>query len=182
MVSRREVIEQLFAQLQQQFLQPLVPGWGNQCAEIMFIGDAPGKDELEKGPFAGTSGKFFDQMLTSIGLVRENIYLTNVVKFRPEKRDPNKHEIATFSELLQAEIALIAPKIIVPFGRIALSVFLPELKISEVHGQVFSLTREQCSFLLLPMYHPAAAMHNGKIRPILKQDFLILGDVWNELD
>ncbi|MFC0323235.1 uracil-DNA glycosylase [Gallibacterium melopsittaci] len=176
-------IQALQTALQQQFpQQQLTSGWGNQQAEIMFIGDAPGKDELEKGPFVGTSGKFFDQMLNSIGLERENIYLTNVVKFRPENRDPNKREITAFTELLQAEIALVKPRIIVPFGRIALSVFLPDLKISEVHGQVFSLTRGDNSFLLLPMYHPAAAMHNGKIRPMLKQDFLTLGEVWNELD
>ncbi|OBW92533.1 uracil-DNA glycosylase [Gallibacterium genomosp. 3] len=176
-------IEQQRTVLQQQFPQyQLVSGWGNPQAEIMFIGDAPGKDEWERGPFSGTSGKFFDQMLNSIGLVRENIYLTNVVKFRPEKRDPNQREIAAFADWLQAEIRLVQPKIIVPFGRIALSVFLPDLKISEVHGQLLSLTKKEQSFLLLPMYHPAAAMHNGKIRPMLKQDFLTLGEVWNELD
>lgn len=176
-------IQQQFELLQQQFPQyQLVPAWGNPHAEIMFIGDAPGKDELIKGPFAGTSGKFFDQLLASIGLRRENIYLTNVVKFRAEKRDPNKKEIMTFNGLLRAEIAKIKPKIIVPCGRIALSVFLPEFKISEIHGQVYTLMQEQHCFQLLPMYHPAAAMHNGKMRPMLKQDFLTLGDVWNNLD
>ena len=183
MIRMKQQISSLFSQLQQQYnAQQLVPAWGNQHAEIMFIGDAPGKDELTQGPFIGNSGKFFDQLLQSIGLRRENIYLTNVVKFRAEKGDPKKKDIAAFYPLLQAEIEQLKPKIVVVFGRVALSVFLPDLKVSEIHGQIYHIQQREHAFILLPMYHPAAAMHNGKMRPILRQDFRILGDVWNALD
>ena len=170
-----------FAKLTEQY-GPLAPGWGNTESGIVFIGDAPGKRELLTGePFSGVSGRFLDELLASIHLPRDEIYLTNVVKFRPEKRDPNKQEIAAFWPLLLEELHTIQPKLIVTLGRISLNSFLPLMKISEVHGQDFKMRLDGMAFTLMPLYHPAAAMHNGQMRPMLKNDFLRLGEVWRQL-
>ncbi|MDO5638880.1 MAG: uracil-DNA glycosylase [Neisseria sp.] len=161
---------------------PLAPGWGNTGSGLMFIGDAPGARELLTGePFSGVSGRFFDDLLASINLPRDEIYLTNVVKFRPEKRDPNKQEIAAFRPLLMQELHGIRPKLVVTLGRISLNCFLPLMKISDIHGQDFKIEQNGMSFTLMPLYHPAAAMHNGQMRPMLKNDFLKLGEVWQRL-
>lgn len=171
-----------FTKLAEQY-GPLAPGWGNPRSGIVFIGDAPGKRELLTGePFSGVSGRFFDDLLASIDLPRTDIYLTNAVKFRPEKRDPNKQEIAAFRPLLMQELHDIRPKLVVTLGRISLNCFLPLMKISDIHGQDFEMNIDGWHFILMPLYHPAAAMHNGQMRPMLKNDFLKLGEVWQRLD
>ncbi len=151
-----------------------VPGDGNPDADIMFIGEAPGKNEDEQGkPFVGAAGKFLAEMLATINLKREDIYITNVVKYRPpENRDPEPEEIEACMPWLHEQIKIIEPKIIVTLGRHAMEHFIPGKKISEVHGQAFRRTfddiGEQVFFAL---YHPAAALYNGGMRQTLIEDF-----------
>lgn len=150
----------------------VVPGSGNPHADIMFIGEAPGKNEDLQGiPFIGAAGKFLNEMLETIGLKREDIFIANTVKCRPpNNRDPLPDEIATCLPYLKEQILLIKPKIIVTLGRFSLNLFFPDAQISKVHGQI--LTKD--SLKVLSLYHPAAALYNGGMRETLKQDFQIL--------
>lgn len=154
--------------------QPVL-GEGNPHAEIMFIGEAPGQKEDELGrPFVGAAGHFLDELLQSIGLKREDVYISNVVKFRPpNNRDPTPEEKEQCMPWLKLEIALIKPKIIVPLGRHALGHFFTTLTIGEAHGKAQPLTKEITVF---PIYHPAAALHNGHLRQALYDDFKALGN------
>jgi uracil-DNA glycosylase len=152
-----------------------VLGQGNASSEIVFIGEAPGKKEDEEGvPFVGSAGKFLSELLDSIGLKREDIYITNIVKYRPPgNRDPEPKEKEDCNEWLINELKIISPKLIVFLGRHAMSRFFPELKISEVHGKLiikkFPEFEEKLHFL--PLYHPAAALYNGGMRETLIKDF-----------
>ena len=147
----------------------LVPGDGSPDAEIMLIGEAPGAKEDQLGkPFVGAAGKFLDEMLASISLERSDVYITNIVKYRPpENRDPEPEEITAFMPYLKQQIAIIEPKLIVFLGRHSMNVFLPELKISQVHGQ----PKRKNDQVYLPLYHPAAALYNGGMRATLLADF-----------
>lgn len=162
-----------------------VPGDGNPDADIMFVGEAPGKNEDEQGkPFVGAAGKFLSEMLASINLKREDIYITNVVKYRPpNNRDPEPDEIEACMPWLHEQIRIIEPKIIVTLGRHALEHFIPSKKISEVHGQAFRRTfddvGEQVFFAL---YHPAAALYNGGMRATLISDFKKIPKVIEKLN
>lgn len=146
-----------------------VPGDGDPDAQLMFVGEAPGAQEDKLGrPFVGASGKFLDEMLGSIGLRRDDVFVTNIVKFRPpENRDPSKEEIQTCLPYLLSQIKVIKPKLIVFLGRHSMQVFLPELKISEAHGKVY----RRSNMIFLPLYHPAAALYNGGMRSTLLEDF-----------
>jgi uracil-DNA glycosylase len=151
-----------------------VYGDGSATAKIVFIGEAPGKKEDIVGkPFIGASGKFLDEMLASIQLKREDIYITNIVKYRPpENRDPTKEEILSCEAWLHAELKLIQPKLIVTLGRYALKHFLPDATIGESHGQCIQKNIPglgKTTFFAL--YHPAAALYNGSLRETLKSDF-----------
>lgn len=151
-----------------------VPGEGNPDADIMFIGEAPGKKEDEQGvPFVGASGKFLAEMLATINLKREDIYITNIVKYRPpDNRDPLPSEVLACEEWLHEQIKIIRPKVIVTLGRHAMEHFIPGQKISEVHGQSFTRTLPDIgtqTFFVL--YHPAAALYNGSLRQTLIADF-----------
>ena len=152
-----------------------VLGQGNASSEIVFIGEAPGKKEDEEGvPFVGSAGKFLSELLDSIRLKREDIYITNIVKYRPPgNRDPEPKEKEDCNEWLINELKIISPKLIVFLGRHAMSRFFPELKISEAHGKLiikkFPEFEEKLHFL--PLYHPAAALYNGGMRDILIKDF-----------
>jgi len=150
----------------------LVPGVGNPDADIVFIGEAPGKHEDEQGePFVGAAGKLLNQLLDSIGLTRENVYVTNIVKYRPPgNRDPSDDEKQQFVEYLTRELAIINPNAIVTLGRHALNSFLPDLRISQVHGQ----PQPGDDSVLMPLYHPAAALYNGGLRQTLFDDFVQL--------
>lgn len=152
----------------------LVMGHGDLDAEIVFIGEAPGKLEDEAGkPFVGASGKFLDSMLEKIGLDRTNVFITNIVKYRPPKnRDPLQKEKEDFLPFLYREIELIKPKIIVTLGRHSMEFFLPGRLIGEVHGMAFDVDVNGHKMKLLPLYHPAAAMYKGSLRSTLEQDFL----------
>lgn len=151
-----------------------VPGEGNPDADILFIGEAPGKKEDELGvPFVGASGKFLSEMLATINLKREDIYITNIVKYRPpDNRDPLPEEVLACEPWLHEQIKIIQPKMIVTLGRHAMEHFIPGKKISEVHGQSFQRKfpdiGKQTFFVL---YHPAAALYNGSMRQTLIEDF-----------
>ena len=152
----------------------VVPGEGSAEAEIMFIGEGPGKKEDELGrPFAGAAGKFLDEMLGIINLKREQAYIANVVKCRPpENRDPLPEEVESCWSWLLEQIKIIDPKLIVTLGRHSMERFLPGQKISEVHGK--ALRREVPEIgkrVFYTLYHPAAALYNGSMREVLIRDF-----------
>lgn len=148
-----------------------VPGDGDPQSELLFIGEGPGKKEDETGhPFVGAAGKFLDEMLKAIGKTRAEVFVTNVVKCRPpENRDPEPDEISTCTDLfLWKQIELMNPKLIVTLGRHSMGLFLPpEMKISQVHGQ----PKKVRDRVILPLYHPAAALYNGGMRTTLMYDF-----------
>lgn len=148
-----------------------VPGEGDYQAEIMFVGEAPGAREDEKSiPFCGAAGKFLDEMLTSIELDRAKVFITNVVKCRPpDNRDPEDSEKQACRPYLEDQIKLINPKIIVCLGRHATASLLPgQPSISMLHGKAL---RRPNGIVYLPLYHPAAALHNGGLRSTLLSDF-----------
>ena len=148
----------------------LVFGDGNPDADIVFIGEAPGKKEDEQGkPFVGASGKLLNDMLASINLKREDIYITNIVKYRPpNNRDPLPKEKKAFLPYLQKQIAVIQPKMIVTLGRHSMDAILPGLKITQAHG----VPLRNNGLIYLPLFHPAAALYNGGLRQTLLDDFL----------
>ncbi len=154
-----------------------VPGDGNADAEIMFIGEAPGAKEDESGkPFVGAAGKFLNELLGSIGLQREDIFIANCIKHRPpDNRDPLPEEIAAYAPWLQRQIDIIDPKVIVTLGRFSMEFVLgPGFSISKIHGQPQIVTRASLPAgrqVVMPMYHPAAALYSGKLRPVLLADF-----------
>jgi DNA polymerase len=147
---------------------------GNADADIVFIGEAPGKNEDQQGkPFVGAAGKFLNEMLEMIGLKRADIYITNTVKYRPpNNRDPLPEEKEAFLPYLLRQLEVIKPKLVVTLGRHSMEYFLPNLRISAVHGQPKRLTladgRKQ---VILPLFHPAAALYNGGMRQTLIDDF-----------
>ncbi len=147
----------------------LVMGDGNADADIVFIGEAPGKNEDREGkPFVGAAGKFLDEMLASIGLKRSDVYITNIVKYRPpENRDPEDQEKEAFLPYLERQLKVIAPKLIITLGRHSGMAFLPKLRISADHGQPKRLKGQ----VYLPLFHPAAALYNGGLRETLLDDF-----------
>lgn len=147
----------------------LVFGDGSPDADIVFIGEAPGKNEDLKGlPFVGAAGKFLDEMLASIDLERKDIYITNIVKYRPpNNRDPLPDEKADFLPYLQAQLEVIQPKLVVTLGRHSMNCFLPDLQISQCHGQPKRLKGR----VYMPLFHPAAALYNGSMRQTIMDDF-----------
>ena len=150
----------------------LVFGVGSPDADIVFIGEAPGKHEdLQGEPFVGASGKFLNEMLEGIGLERKDIYITNIVKYRPpHNRDPLPEEKEAFLPFLQEQIAIIKPKLIVTLGRHSMDVLLPGLKISQAHGE----PKRYKGQVYLPLFHPAAALYNGGMRQTLIEDFSLI--------
>ena len=151
----------------------LVFGEGNPDAEIYFLGEAPGYWEDQKGrPFVGQAGKLLDELIESIGFKRDDVYISNVVRFRPpENRDPTDSEIAAFVPYVDREISLINPKVIVTLGRFSMGKFLPGEKISRVHGKMKKVFWKGKNTVIVPMYHPAAALRNGEVMKQLKEDF-----------
>jgi uracil-DNA glycosylase len=152
----------------------VVPGEGSAKAEIMFIGEGPGKKEDELGrPFVGAAGKFLEEMLATIKLKREDVYIANVVKCRPpQNRDPLPEEVAACWPWLLEQIRIIQPKLIVTLGRHSMERFLPNQKISEVHGKAMRREIEGIGKqVFYTLYHPAAALYNGSMREVLIKDF-----------
>lgn len=163
----------------------VVPGAGSATAEIMLIGEGPGKNEDEKGqPFVGAAGKFLDEMLGTAKLERKDVYIANVVKCRPpSNRDPLPEEVKTCWEWLEKQIQTIKPKLIVTLGRHSMERFLPDHKISQVHGQAFR--REIPNLgkqIFYALYHPAAALYNGGMRETLIKDFKRIPKVLKKIE
>jgi uracil-DNA glycosylase len=146
-----------------------VPGEGSPRAEIMFIGEAPGFNEDKQGrPFIGQAGQFLGELLASIGLERSSVFIANVVKCRPpNNRDPLPEEIGSCDHFLQAQIEAIRPKMIVTLGRFSMAKFFPGESISRIHGQ----ERRRDGRLYVPMYHPAAALHQPTLKAVIEADF-----------
>ena len=146
-----------------------VPGEGPAPAPVMLIGEGPGRNEDEQGrPFVGAAGKFLEELLAAAGLQRAQVYITNVVKCRPpENRDPLPAEVAACAGYLERQIELVDPRVIVTLGRFSMARWFPLERISAIHGQA----RQFGARLVVPMFHPAAALHQPKIRPQLLEDF-----------
>lgn len=181
----------------------LVFGDGNPDAEIVFIGEAPGKSEDEQGkPFVGAAGRFLNEMLEMIGLERQDVYITNIVKYRPpNNRDPLPAEKKAFLPYLQSQLEVIQPKVVVTLGRHSMNCFLPDLQISQVHGQPKRVTLQfkaggyghggrlvgkaadlsTLSVVILPLFHPAAALYNSGMRQTLIDDFALIPNIIQKL-
>lgn len=162
-----------------------VPGDGSADADILFIGEAPGQKEDEQGiPFVGAAGKFLNEMLASINLKREDIYITNVVKYRPpNNRDPLPEEKDACRAWLVEQVNCIDPRLIVPLGRHAMENFLPGMKISDVHGHAFRRTLpDMGERIFYALFHPAAALYNGGLRETLIKDFKRIPSVLEKID
>ncbi len=152
----------------------VVPGEGSPEAEIMFIGEGPGQKEDELGrPFVGAAGKFLDEMLGTISLKREDVYIANVVKCRPPgNRDPLPEEAEACWPWLLEQIKIIDPKLIVTLGRHSMERFLPNQKISQIHGRAMRRNIPEIGTkVFYALYHPAAALYNGSMRSVLIADF-----------
>ena len=162
-----------------------VPGDGSANADIVFIGEGPGRDEDIQGkPFVGAAGKFLNEMLAAIHMKREDVYITNVVKYRPpDNRDPLPEEAAACYPWLFEQINLIDPKLIILLGRHALERFFPGEKISLVHGKIL---RKEVAGMgtrnFYALYHPAAALYNGGMRGILIEDFKKIPKVLEKIE
>lgn len=162
----------------------LVVGDGNPNAEIVFIGEAPGKNEDEQGlPFVGAAGKFLNEMLAAAGLDRSDVYITNIVKYRPpNNRDPLPEEKQAFWPYLARQLEIIDPTAIVTLGRHSMEFFIPDGRISQIHGhavrkKVTYHDKKQHEWLIVPLYHPAAALYNGSLRQTLIDDFMQIADL-----
>lgn len=151
----------------------LVHGEGNESANVMLIGEAPGYYEsVERRPFVGRSGQLLRKILAESGLQANQVYISNIIKVRPpDNRDPLPHEILAFKPYLDAEINLIKPKLVVTLGRFSMAKFLPDVKVSQVHGRLHKIKWNEQTLFILPMYHPAAALRATKIKESFIKDF-----------
>ncbi len=157
-----------------------VPGEGPENASIMFIGEGPGFHEDKQGrPFVGAAGQFLDELLGSIGMKRQDVFITNVVKCRPPgNRDPLPDEIDACRAYLDRQIEIINPKVIVTLGRHSMARWFPHAKISAIHGQ----PRKMDGRLIVPMFHPAAALHQPSLRRTVEEDFARLPEILQQYD
>jgi DNA polymerase len=153
----------------------LVPGEGPEDADVMVVGEAPGRFEDEQGrPFVGRAGQLLDEVLAEAGFARSDVFITNVVKARPPgNRDPTRAEVAHWMPVLEQQLALVAPRLVVPLGRHALAHFAPEARIGEAHGRALAARGRE----LFPLYHPAAALRSTKLRETLLADARALGEL-----
>lgn len=160
-----------------------VVGEGSHVAKIMFIGEAPGKNEAQTArPFCGKSGKVLDDMLESINLNRSDVYITNIVKDRPpENRDPNDEEIKVYGPFLDRQIDIIKPQVIATLGRYSMNYIMKKFGLEEkidsignLHGKEFPVTSNYGPVNIIPLYHPAVALYNGSNKETLLNDFKVL--------
>lgn len=161
----------------------LVMGGGNPDADIVFIGEAPGKNEDEQGlPFVGAAGKFLNEMLAAADMSRDDIYITNIVKYRPPgNRDPLPEEKKAFWPYLLKQIEIIQPQIVVTLGRHSMEYFLPGRLISKIHGEPQRIRFDDNTLVIVPLYHPAAALYNGSLRQTLIDDFIRMPAIIEDL-
>ncbi len=172
----------LYAYREDNNYQP-VPGEGSPDSKVMLIGEAPGEKEAQSGrPFVGSGGQILDELLASINLDREDVFITNLLKDRPpENRDPTPEEIKAYEPFLWRQIEILQPHLIVTLGRFAMHFILDAFhhpkkdhKISEIHGNVFQGKADYGPVYLLPLYHPAAALYNRSLKPSLEKDMKVL--------
>jgi DNA polymerase len=156
-----------------------VPGAGDPEADIVFIGEGPGYNEDQQGlPFVGQAGKFLDELLASIDLRREDVYIANVVKCRPpNNRDPQPDEIEACAPWLEQQLDIIKPRMIVTLGRFSMSRYFKGERIGRIHGQ----PKEIDGVVVVPMYHPAAALHQANLRGTIMEDFKKLPEMLREI-
>ena len=186
-ISKRQQLEQIAADILSKNICPdlaaqatkLVMGDGNPDADIVFIGEAPGKNEDEQGlPFVGAAGKFLNEMLAQAGMERGEVYITNIVKYRPPNtRDPLPDEKTAFWPYLLRQLEIIDPKVVITLGRHSMEYFLPDAKIGQIHGHAVRKKIKyhdghEGEWLIVPLYHPAAALYNGSLRQTLIDDFV----------
>ncbi len=160
-----------------------VIGEGSHFAKIMFVGEAPGANEAKTGrPFVGASGKFLNVLLESVGIKRDDIYITNIVKDRPpQNRDPRPDEIEQYGPFLDRQIDIIKPKVIATLGRFSMMYVMKRMgledkiePIGEAHGKSYTAKSSYGTVDIIPLYHPAVALYNGSMRDVLKKDFEIM--------
>ena len=153
-----------------------VPGDGPADAKIMFVGEGPGFHEDQQGrPFVGAAGHFLEQLLASINMTRQDVFITNVVKCRPpNNRDPQPDELAACRPYLDQQIALIRPQMIVTLGRFSMQIAFPGVSISQVHG----IPKKVGNIVYLPVFHPAAALHQVRFKAAIEEDFLKIPAFW----
>ena len=156
-----------------------VPGEGPDNAKIMLIGEAPGFHEDRQGrPFVGAAGKYLDELLGTIGIKREQVYIANVIKCRPpQNRDPLPEELAACKPYIDKQIELISPKVIITISRFAMVPWFPDKKISDIHGT----PKKFGSRVVLPMYHPAAALHQPSLKRVIEEDFKKIPQILKEI-
>jgi uracil-DNA glycosylase family 4 len=154
----------------------VVRGVGPARARLMLIGEAPGaKEDLAGVPFVGSGGRLLDQLLERGGVDRSEVFVTNIAACRPpQNRPPRPGEIAAHAPWLEEQIRLVRPEVITTLGRVSLTYFIPKAKITQMHGQVQRIERDGRQMLLLPTYHPAAALRNRELIPDMEQDFMVL--------
>jgi uracil-DNA glycosylase family 4 len=157
----------------------VVIGTGAARARVMLIGEGPGAKEDDAGvPFVGSAGKLLDRLLAEGGIARDDVFITNVVACRPPgNRAPKPREVAAHSPWLEEQIRLVNPEFIGTLGRSALIYFFPKARITEIHGQQMSVERDGRNIVLIPMFHPAAALRGRELIPVLEEDFRGLGQL-----
>jgi len=158
----------------------VVPGEGAEDAGIMFIGEAPGWNEDQQGrPFVGQAGMYLEQLLASINLRRDQVYITNVIKCRPpENREPLPHEIQNCRPWLERQIEVMHPKVIVTLGRYSMALFFPNKSISKIHGTA----QKRDNIVYYAMYHPAAALHQQSLRQTIEADMLKIPSILAQME
>lgn len=191
-MSKQSQLDQIAADIREKNVCPdlaktatnLVMGDGNIDADIVFIGEAPGKNEDEQGlPFVGAAGKFLNEMLAAAGMNRNDVYITNIVKYRPpNNRDPLPEEKAAFWLYLLKQLQIIQPKVVITLGRHSMEYFLPGMKIGQIHGEPKRIQFGDQKIVIMPLFHPAAALYNGSLRQTLIDDFLKVPKVIERLD
>ncbi|MDB5165173.1 MAG: Phage polymerase-related protein [Candidatus Saccharibacteria bacterium] len=189
--SKQQLLDQIKADILEMNICPdlaetatnLVMGDGNIDADIVFIGEAPGKNEDEQGlPFVGAAGKFLNEMLAAAGMDRSDVFITNIVKYRPpNNRDPLPEEKRAFWPYLLKQLQIIEPKVVITLGRHSMEYFLPDMKIGQIHGEAKRIQFGDHKIVIVPLYHPAAALYNGSMRQTLIDDFLRVPKVIEQL-
>ena len=182
MNNKAQLLNDLAVEIQAKSITPdlkaqatqLVMGDGNPDADIVFIGEAPGKNEdLQGKPFVGAAGKFLDVMLSETGMDRQDVYITNIVKYRPpNNRDPSPEEKREFWPYLLRQLEIINPKVVITLGRHSGGYFIPDLQIGKDHGVPCKVKYHNHELMVIPLYHPAAALYNGGMRQTLLDDFI----------
>ena len=188
-ISKQHLLDQITADMLEDNVCPdlaktatnIVPGAGNPNAKIMFVGEAPGKNEdLTGQPFIGAAGRILEGLLESIGMTRNDVFITSIVKYRPpNNRDPKPEEKAAFLPYLERQIEVIQPTLITPLGRHGMESFLPGARIGQVHG---TLQRDVKNRAILPLYHPAVALYNRNQLVILEEDFHSIPNIIKQLE